>query len=318
MAKTKRKISIIDSGFSSRADSQGSRLINKDGSFNVRKSGLRFFESFSFYTWLIKMPWWRFLIVLFIGYVLINTFFASFYFAAGIEGLSGDHDLHASGQFLEAFYFSSQTLTTVGYGYYSPVGEFHTIVASFESFIGLLSFAMATGLLYGKFSRPKARFVFSSNAIVAPYREKKRALMLRVANAKSNELINANAKLMISWIDPRNKKRRQFYFLKLEIESINMMATSWTIVHPIDDESPIREMSYEKLCDLDAELILQLEAFDETYSQQIHSRTSYKHGEMVWGAKFVPILGHDGRNATLDLDDLGTYEKVELPDLEAE
>ena len=145
----KRKISIQDTGFSSRAENEGTRLLNKDGSFNVKKKGLFFMERFSVFHWLIKMSWLHFFVVMFVGYVLINLLFASVYFAAGIEGLSGDHSNDIAKQFLDAFYFSSQTLTTVGYGYFSPVSEFHSLLAAFESFIGLMSFAMATGLLYG-------------------------------------------------------------------------------------------------------------------------------------------------------------------------
>ena len=305
--------SILDSGFSNIAENEGKRLINKDGTFNVKKSGMFFLERFSVFHWLIKMSWLRFFIIMFLGYVLINFLFAGLYFIGGIEGLSGDHSLDKRQQFLEAFYFSSQTLTTVGFGYLSPISTYHSLLATFESFIGLMSFAMATGLLYGKFSKPKSGIIFSRNALISPYKEGEKGLMIRLANSKENHLINAKAVMMISWIDPNSLgQTRKYYGLPLEISTISMLAASWTLVHPVNEESPIYNLTMEELSAWEAEVILQLEAYDETYSHQIHARTSYKYNEFVWGAKFVPILGHDEGYATLKMDDLGHYEKVDL------
>ena len=309
----KRKISIQDTGFSSRAENEGTRLLNKDGSFNVKKKGLFFMERFSVFHWLIKMSWLHFFVVMFVGYVLINLLFASVYFAAGIEGLSGDHSNDIAKQFLDAFYFSSQTLTTVGYGYFSPVSEFHSLLAAFESFIGLMSFAMATGLLYGKFSKPKAGIVFSEKALVSPYKENEKGLMIRLANAKDNQIINLSAKMMVSWVDPLSQgKSRKYYLLKLEINNINMLATSWNVVHPINEDSPLFDLGFDQLAEREAEVILQLQGYDETYSQEVYSRTSYKCDEMVWGAKFDPILHHEDGQATLNMADLSSYKTIEL------
>lgn len=310
---SKRKISIQDTGFSNRAENEGTRLLHKNGSFNVRKKGLNFFERFSVFHWLIKMSWLHFFVVMFLGYILINLFFASIYFAAGIEGLSGDHSNDITLQFLDAFYFSSQTLTTVGYGYFSPLSEFHSLLASFESFIGLMSIAMATGLLYGKFSKPRAGIVFSKKALISPYKEKENGLMIRLANAKGNQIINLSSKMMISWIDPNsNGKSRKYYLLKLEINTIDMLATSWNVVHPINENSPLYNVSYEELERREAEVIIQLQGYDETYSQEVYKRTSYKCDEMVWGAKFDPILDHEDGQATLDMAGLSSYEPAEL------
>lgn len=310
---TKRKVSIQDTGFSSRAENEGTRLLNKDGSFNVEKKGQFFLERFSVFHWLIKMSWFNFFLVMFLGYILINLLFASVYFLAGIEGLSGDHSNSLGNQFLDAFYFSTQTLTTVGYGYYSPVSQFHSLLASFESFLGLMSFAMATGLLYGKFSKPKAGIVFSDKALISPYKENEIALMIRLANAKENQIINAIAKMMVSWVDPKSKgMSRKYYLLKLEINSINMLATSWNVVHPINEDSPLFGLSLEQLEKREAEVILQLQGYDETYSQEVYTRTSYKCNEMVWGAKFEPILNHEEGHATLNMAKLSSYKKVNL------
>lgn len=259
------------------------------------------------------MSWLHFFIVMFLGYILINLLFASVYFAAGIEGLSGDHTNSVTAQFLDAFYFSTQTLTTVGYGYYSPISEFHSLLASFESFIGLMSFAMATGLLYGKFSKPKAGIVFSKNALISPYKPGVNALMIRLANAKDNQIINLSASMMVSWIDPQSSgKSRKYYFLNLEMSTINMLATSWNVVHPINEDSPLFNLDFGDLSSRETEVILQLQGYDETYSQEVHTRTSYKCDEMVWGAKFDAILSHEGAYAVLNMADLSSYKQVEL------
>jgi inward rectifier potassium channel len=308
-----RKKSILDTGFSNQAEKSGSRLLNKDGSFNVKKTGLFFLDRFSVFHWLIKMSWLRFFLFMFLGYVIINLFFASLYFVAGIEGLSGDHTQGLAMQFLDAFYFSSQTLTTVGYGYFSPLSEFHSLLAAFESFIGLMSFAMATGLLYGKFSKPKSGIVFAENALISPYKEDGKGLMIRLANSKDNEIINLSAILMISWVDAKIAgSSRKFYVLNLEISKIALLPTSWTIVHPINEESPLDGFSYEEMLSNETELILQLQGYDESYAHEVHSRRSYKSDEIIWGAKFEPILNHDEYHATLDLDRIGTWNKVDI------
>lgn len=310
---SKRKVSISDTGFSSRAENEGTRLLNKDGTFNVKKKGLYFLERFSVFHWLIKMSWFHFFLVMFLGYILINLLFASVYFLAGIEGLSGDHTSSVTAQFLDAFYFSTQTLTTVGYGYYSPISEFHSLLASFESFIGLMSFAMATGLLYGKFSKPKAGIVFSEKALISPYKNDEKGLMIRLANAKDNQIINLSAKMMVSWVDPKSKgMSRKYYLLKLEINAINMLATSWNVVHPINEDSPLFDLSIDELAARETEVILQLQGYDETYSQEVYTRTSYKMDEMVWGAKFDPILNHEEGYATLNMAKLSSYKMMDL------
>ena len=312
-SKQKQKNSLFNTGFSNRTENEGNRLLNKDGSFNVRKTGLQFIERFNLFHWLIKMSWLRFFIFMFIGYILINLAFATLYFLAGIEGLSGDHSDSIADQFLDAFYFSTQTLTTVGYGYYSPIGEFHSLLASFESFIGLMSFAMATGLLYGKFSKPKSGIIYSENVLISPYRGEGKGLMIRIANAKDNQLINLSATLIISWINiSQQGNARKYYFLKLEMSKVNLLATSWTLVHPIDEESPIYGMTIDDLKSKDVEIIVQLQGYDESYSQEIHSRTSYKSEDIIWGAKFISIMAHERDQSILKLGELDLYELTEF------
>ena len=234
------------------------------------------------------------------------------YVALGVENLGL---IHQPGhiQFLNAFFFSAQTITTVGYGAIAPQGIWPNIVASFEAFIGLLSFAMATGLLYGRFSRPRAKLLYSENALIAPY-QGSHGLMIRLANARSSQMIRVSARIMLSMVEEENNQpKRKFYNLTLEMDEITMLPASWTIVHPIDSESPLFGVSEETFIKSDPEIILSVDGYDETYSQQVHSRTSYKSEEVVFNARFAKILGRNNvGQATIALDRLSEIELVSM------
>ena len=305
---------ITDSGFSSNVNFEGDRLLKKDGTFNVRKTGLRRLERFDVFHTLIWMTWPRFFVVMFAGYFVVNLVFTSLYVAVGIEGLGGVIDRGGQSRLLEAFFFSAQTLTTVGYGRVNPIGFGAEIVATFEAFAGLLSFALATGLLYARFSRPRTKLIWSDQAIVAPFRGG-RALMMRVANRRDSQMINVQATVMFSLVEPTERGPvRRFYDLGLEYDEVNLLSTSWTIVHPMDEKSPLGALTAAELEAGDAEVILLLRGFDETYYQEVHARTSYTAREIVWGAHFVTILGKNDRGqATIALDRLGLFEPATLP-----
>lgn len=301
---------ITDTGFSSNTSYEGNRLLNKDGTIKIKRTGLRISERFSFFHWLITMNWLSFFTILLIGYILINTVFALMYLSFGIDGLSGSHPSNFTSQFLTAFYFSAQTLTTVGYGAISPIQTPHNIIATFESFVGLLSFAMNTGLLYGRFSKPKAQMLFSKFALISPYKNTGKGLMMRIVNKKDSQLINVNANLIFSWADEKTNQRK-FANLDLEIKHINILASSWTIVHPITENSPLQKWSKKQFENRNVEVLLQVDAYDEAYSQQVHTRTSYKFPEIIWDAKFKSILGHNQHGeATLHLNQFHDYESL--------
>ncbi len=299
---------LTNSGFGSDIKNEGSRLITKKGRFNTKKEGLSFLERFDLFHWLVNMPTAGFYLFLFASFAFINILFSLLYVAIGVDqlqGISGDHP------FLDAFYFSIQTITTVGYGGIHPTGKLISLVAGFEAFIGLLGFAIATGLLYGRFAKPKNNMLFSEHALISPYREIT-GLMARVANPKNSQLINAEAKMMYSQIEIEDDiPRRRFYTLDLEISFISLFAGSWTVVHPINEDSPIYGVSLNDLKERNAELLLLINAFDETYNQPIHVRTSYKPAEMVENAKFIPILGsNENGQATIQLDQISKFEMI--------
>ena len=266
------------------------RTINPDGSFNVKRSGLRWRDA-NPYLMLIDTTWPRFLLIVLLGFLSVNMIFASFYLMIGIENLKGlESDM---GAFANAFFFSVHTLTTVGYGNVYPQGPGANTISSLEAATGLMLFAIATGLLYGRFSRPSARIIYSKSAIVAPYQDGT-SLQFRVANARSNTLMNMEARVLLMTVDGSDgQAKRNFIDLPLERRGVYFFALTWTIVHPIDSESPFFGKTREDLAKVSAEVLILLQGFDDTFSQVVHSRYSYRHDELVWGAKFTPAFKVD-------------------------
>lgn len=294
-----------------------SRSLNKDGSFNVKRIGLPRFRPYEWYDRLILMSWGKFLLMIVALYVLVNFIFAGLYVLIGVEHLAGIEGKTTGERFLDAFFFSSQTLTTLGYGRISPTGALASTVAAFESMLGLLGFAMATGLLYGRFSKPKANILYSTHAIIAPYRETQRGLMFRMTNKRSNQLIEVEVDVTIAMVEP-GASNRSYYPLNLERKKINLFPLSWTLVHPIDENSPIYGMSEQDMIDQEVELFILVKAFDDSFSQTVYSRTSYLGKEIIWGAKFIPMFSLQADSSTnLDMRLIDAIEHVALPPLVA-
>ena len=299
---------LTNSGFGSNINNEGERLITKSGKFNVKKEGLSFLQRFNLFHSLINMSAFSFFMCLTASFLIINLIFTATYLFIGLENLQGTTP---NNEFFDAFYFSSQTLTTVGYGGLHPTGKTISLIASFEAFIGLLSFAVSTGLLYGRFSKPKPQLMFSKNALISPYKEIT-GLMIRVANPKNSQLINIEAKIVYSQIEIVNgSKTRKFYTLDLEMTKISFFATSWTIVHPITKDSPLFNLNHTNLIEKNMEIILLLSAYDESYNQNVHARTSYKDQEIVENAQFTTILGHNkDKQSVIKLDQLNDYKII--------
>jgi inward rectifier potassium channel len=299
-------------GFGSQAQSQGNRLVNKDGSFNVQREGLPFMSRVNPFHDLILMTWTHFSLMILAFYFTVNLLFACIYYYIGIEHLGGIIGDTEKDKFFEAFFFSTQTFTTVGFGRINPTGYAASAVAAIESLTGLMAFALATGLLYGRFSRPNAKLIRSEHAVIAPFQEKT-ALMIRIANARNNQLIECEARMMLSYIEKETSVRR-FLTLKLEYEKVSALSLSWTIVHPIEEDSPMYGLSMQDLLDTKAELIIAFKGFDDTYSQTVHHRYSYTAHEIVYGARFIPMFerAKDGQATVLHLDMIGAYEILDL------
>jgi inward rectifier potassium channel len=282
----------FDPGLTTQFSGELRRTINADGSFNVHREGLRWRDA-NPYLMLIDTTWPRFLFIVAIGFFVVNLIFASLYLMIGVQHLRGlESDM---GAFANAFFFSFHTLTTVGYGNVYPEGTLANTISSLEAATGLMVFAIATGLLYGRFSRPSARIVYSNNAIIAPYQDGT-SLQFRITKARRNVLMNLDAHVLLMTVESSDGElRRSFVDLPLERSGVYFFALTWTIVHPIDSASPLFGKTREDLAKESAELLILIQGFDDTFSQEVHSRYSYRHDEIVWGAKFIPAFKIDGK-----------------------
>ncbi len=263
------------------------RLLNRDGSFNVERKGLPFWSTFSPYHALLTMDWWKFFSLAAAWYLGANALFAFAYLACGPNALGSETVGMEHHSFLRAFFFSVQTLSTIGYGHVVPIGLAANITVTLESLVGLLGFAIITGLLFSRFSRPTAKILFSRHAVLAPYQGTS-AFEFRVANARSNELIEVSATVMLTrFEDVEGVRTRRYYRLPLERPSVTFLPLTWTVVHPIDDASPLRGENQESLRASNAEFLVLLSGYDETFSATVHTRTSYIPDDLKCGARFV-------------------------------
>lgn len=304
---------IKDPGFGSKYTNRAGRLINTDGTFNIKKTGIGTNIRDTYHS-LINMTWTKFLFLSLMVIFVINILFALTYVAIGVEHLHGDKEGDMLNNILQAFYFSFQTFTTVGYGHIVPTGVVANLVAFLESTTGLMVFAIITGLLYGRFSKPSMRLMYSKNAIIAPFREGW-AMMFRVTNIRKSLLIDMKAEVSISIRDVlKGDNKRVYYRLPLQLNTINFFPGSWTIVHPIDEESPFSKIDLTRLEEEDFEIIIQLKGFDETFGQTVHSHSSYLSNELVVGAKFRPAYAFDDDGSSfLPVDKFSDYDVVGYP-----
>ncbi len=305
-----------DTGFGTQAGRIGDRFINRDGSFNLRKTGWPFWKRMSFYSFLLELSWPKFLLVIISFYFLVNLFFTCLYLLIGMHQLQGFIATSEWGMVKETFFFSTQSFTTVGYGRINPAGDGADIIASMEAMTGWLFFALVTGILYGRFIRPKAFIAFSENLLVSPYKEG-RALMFRMVPYKdSHQLTDARIAVNLSLLATDNgQSDYQFYQLALERSRIDMFNMNWTVVHPINEDSPLYNLTQQDFADADFELMVQVTGFDPVYSNQVMQMTSYTMDELVWGARFSLMYHQSKEGATtiLELDKLNHYEEVPLP-----
>ena len=303
-------------GFGNNASSTGGRFFNKDGKANVIKRGVGILNRYSWYHTLLGLKRGKFLWLLFAIYISVNFVFAGIYYLIGINHLAGVNTGSPWKNFTEVFFFSAQTFTTVGYGRISPTGFMASAVSTFEAFLGLLSFAIATGLFYGRFSRPQAFIKYSENSLIAPYKDG-RAYMFRLVPYKNNNLSEVEVKLtMVITTEENGKLTDKFFNLDLEISKINTLSLSWTIVHPITEASPFFELSKEDIAASDIEIMVFLKGFDEVFSNNVVSRTSYVSNEIIWGAKFN-MMYHPSENkqkTIVDIEKLNDFTLMPLPE----
>ncbi|HTB32336.1 MAG TPA: ion channel [Bacteroidia bacterium] len=317
MANHKRISSLLkannDTGFSNKAFTAASRFVNKDGSFNIRKTGLGFINRFSIFQFMLTIPRWKFIGVILTFYIIINLLFTSVYLLVGTDQLQGMIGAAPWVKFKEVFYFSTQTLTTVGYGRVNPIGDGVNIVAAMESLTGLLSLAIATGLIYGRFARPRAYLIFSDHALISPYRDKT-ALMFRFVNYKNNHshtdvVVKVNVGMKVQ---QDGEAVYQYFTLALERERVESLPMSWTVVHPIDENSPFNGFTHEDMKTADVEIFAQIRGYDDIFSDVVQQRSSYTYHEILYNRKFSKMFreSEDGMTTILELDKLSHHFEV--------
>jgi inward rectifier potassium channel len=285
------------------------RTINPDGSYNMIR--INSLERWEIFHWLINTSWIKFWFAVILYYLIANLFFAIIYFLIGVEHFNGVIDDKAFHKFYQVLFFSIQTYTTVGYGNISPLSFTAGLISSIESFFGLMSFAIATGSLYGRFSKPTAKIKYSPNAIIALFQDKK-AFQFMVANFRNSNLMELEATVSISWIeDVETNPVRRFYPLELQIKKVAMLPTSWTLNHVIDENSPIYNVSESELKQKETEIFILIKAFDDTFSQTIYSRHSYTSHDFIWNAKFNPPfhVNEEGK-LVMNIDKVGEYTSL--------
>lgn len=308
-----KAIKAEDPGIGSSFERPLDRLMAKDGSFRVYRmggiSGLR--EGF---VALATMPLWRLVATFVLAYLMMNLFFGSIYMAIGVEHL-GNADLSDPGtRWLSAIGMSVQTLTTVGYGSLYPASAATWLVAAIEGVFGILGFSIISAVIYARFARPTTRLAYGEQALIAPFREGW-SLQVRIANRRSTLLMELEARMILVMADVDDQgERLNYYNLKLQLERVNFMPLSWTIVHPVTSESPLAGLSHADLKQRKAEVLLILKGVDEGYMQQVYTRRSFRFDEIVWGGRFNRPFSARNGIMHLDLDKLSDHTAVVAPD----
>ncbi|GGA99291.1 ion channel [Puia dinghuensis] len=302
-----------DTGFGTNAANYGGRFINRDGTFNLRKEGMAFLDRFSIYHSMLSMPRWKFVGLILVAFFAINVFYTSLYLAVGVDQLGGVIATTPWGKIKEAFFFSAETVTTVGYGRVNPVGDAANVVAAIEALSGWLAFALATGLIFGRFSRPRSFLVFSEFAVVSPFKDKT-ALMFRFAPYKDKHtLTDVQIRVNIGLKMQKDGSEEYVYYdLSLERTKVESLPLNWTVVHPIDEQSPLLGFSPQDMEAADVELYVLIRGFDDVYSNFVQQRTSFTYQEIKFNRKFIPMYREslDGKTTILELHKLNEYEEL--------
>jgi inward rectifier potassium channel len=247
------------------------------------------------YHHLVSASWPRLLTLLAGAFLGANALFA-FAYLLQPEGIENARP----GSLVDAFFFSVQTMGTIGYGKMVPRTFYTNALVTAEVFGGLLGLAMVTGLTFAKFSRPTARVLFSRQAVVSPH-EGVPSLMFRMANARGNSIVEAQVHVVfaVNETTAEGVAMRRFYDLDLARRQSALFALSWTAIHPVTKQSPLHGATPSTLDAAEAEIVVSLVGLDETFSQTVHARHRYAARDIVWDARFADILvrGVDGRRS---------------------
>lgn len=279
-------------------------VINRDGSLNIHRSREpgRLFSDF--YHYFLSISWPKFFAYLVLIFFITNLLFGSLYFYAGDEALIGAEAALNTKRFVECFFFSVQLFNAP----YVPNGIWPNIIVTLQSYLGILTLVIITGLLYARFARPHARVLFSDCAIIGQYNGKP-CFFYRVANERLNQIIEARMNLTCTkmFISKEGETSRKFYNMKLECEYSPLFALSWTLRHFIDEDSPIYGMDAESMRDQEVVIFASLSGIDDTFSQTITARTVYRYDEIIYGKKFNDMIIWEGNKVRINLEGIHSY-----------
>ncbi len=302
-----------DFGFGEKVSRESrQRLMNPDGSFNVERAGFSYLSSLNFYHLALTVSWVIFLGIVLVLYFASNVTFGFLYMLCGAGALVDSSSTPFDSAFLRSFFFSVQTFATIGYGTIHPVGLLPNLLVTVESYYSLLTNALITGLVFARFARPTARIIFSKNAIIAPY-QNGTALMFRLVNGRNNQLIEVEAKISFThFVEENGQLKRRFDLLELERRKVSFLPLAWTVVHPIDENSPLfglTEADFEKR---DAEILILLSGTDETFAQMVYTRSSYKPQDVKFGYKFGNMYNkvENDQPISINIRNLSKIEKA--------
>ena len=267
---------------------RGKGRLVRVGTREVRAHGLRSHAWRDLFHHSMTAPWSLFFASFAAVFLTINTFYAKLYWL-------GDAPIaNVRPGFEDLFYFSIETLATVGYGDMHPQTSYGHFIATIEIFTGMSVMAVMTGMVFARFSKPRARVLFANYPVIGPY-EGREALMLRMANARHNMVAEATAKLWMTRVETsaEGQTMRRFHDLKLERAQNPVFALSWTIFHIIDETSPLHGQDASALAKAQASFVVTLSGLDETSGQTMYARHGYEHQALRWNHGFVDILGQD-------------------------
>jgi inward rectifier potassium channel len=299
--------------------SVGWRFLNHDGTFNVERVDrpTRKFYRTDLYHRFLSLSWRQFFIAVALSYFVLNVLFGLGYFAAGPSALSHSDGtpvpIHLFDRFMECFFFSVQTLATIGYGKLVPNSIISDLLVTIEAFVGLLIVALMTGLVFARFSRPTARVVFSKAAVINSH-DGTPSLIFRMANLRTNQIVEAGIKVSFACNETTSEGEhyRNFYDLQLEREESSMFVLSWTVVHPIDAKSPLYGLTHEDLVERQSEILILMTGWDETFAQTIHARHSYSPDEILFNHRFTDMihLDEDRKKLLMDVRKIHEVEAI--------
>jgi inward rectifier potassium channel len=258
------------------------------------------------YHFLVTSSWPALIGLIAAAFAVANLVFAlGYYLDGGIENAR-------PGSFTDAFFFSVQTMATIGYGKMVPVSMFTNILVSIEALSGLVALALMTGLVFAKFSRPTARVRFSRYVVIGP-RDGVSSLMIRMANQRADRIVEANIHAVFARQETtaEGESIRRFYDLGMTRNVSSLFVLSWTAVHRIVPGSPLFGETRESLADSQPQIVVSITGLDEVFSQTIHARYAYGLDEIIWGARFADVLvRHPDGGQSVDYTHFDDVEEI--------